>query len=180
MLQTVNNIEKLIVHQSWSPDNRLVNDWDSIRKYHTSWRYNGEIISEEKAKKLINNGAKGVQCPWYDIGYHAGQEWYKGQLYLCIGRPEWIAGAHCVEERMNYRSLGYCFVGCFDQELPSDEELHFASRWFAAKIRKYHLSGVDCIEPHRKYANYKSCPGSMFPLDKLKWFVAQELLRDGM
>jgi hypothetical protein len=178
MLRTVNKVEKLIVHHSWSPDKRLALDWESIRKYHTSWRYNGEIISEDKAKKLIKHGVKGVECPWYDIGYHAGQEWYQGQLYFCVGRPDWMAGAHCVEERMNYRSLGYCFVGCFDQEPPTDEELHFAAWWFAAKIEKYRLSGVDCIEAHRSYSRDKSCPGSKFPLGKLKLLVAQKLRKD--
>ncbi len=173
MIQSLNHVEKLIVHHSWSPNNRLVNNWESIRKYHTSWRYNGEIIAEEKAKKLIMNGVEGVESPLYDIGYHAGQEWYQGRLYLCVGRPEWIAGAHCREERINYRSLGYCFVGCFDLEPPSDEELQFA-----AKIRKYNLPGVDCIEPHRNYTKEKSCPGSKFPMGKLKLFVAQRLRKD--
>ena len=178
MIQSLNHVEKLIVHHSWSPNNRLVNNWESIRKYHTSWRYNGEIIAEEKAKKLIMNGVKGVESPLYDIGYHTGQEWYQGRLYLCVGRPEWIAGAHCAEERMNYRSLGYCFIGCFDLEPPSDEELQFAAWWFAAKIRKYNLPGVDCIEPHRNFTKEKSCPGSKFPMGKLKLFVAQRLRKD--
>jgi hypothetical protein len=176
LMRLENNIEKLIVHHSWSPDNRQVYDWESIRKYHTSWRYNGEIIMEGKAKKFLKNGVLGVDRPWYDIGYHAGQEWYEGKFYFCQGRPESMPGDHCLEQRMNYRSLGYCFIGCFDQEPPTDEELHFASWWFATKIRKYHLKAVDCIEPHRKYAHYKSCPGNKFPLDKLKWFVAQRLL----
>jgi hypothetical protein len=34
---------------------------------------------------------------------------------------------------------------------------------------------VEAIEPHRKYATYKTCPGRAFPIDKLKKFTADIL-----
>ena len=43
--------KNIIIHHSATPDG-LVNDWDGIRKYHMSYRYNGNIITKEEADKL--------------------------------------------------------------------------------------------------------------------------------
>jgi hypothetical protein len=167
-------VQKLIVHHSFSPDSNKVNDWASIAHFHTSWRYKGSIITEERAEELMAKKVK-VERPWRAIGYHAGQEYEGGRLVRRVGRPETMAGAHTAEDNMNKLSLGYCFVGKYDEKPPTDEELRFGAEWFAEKILQYGLPGVEAIEPHRKYATYKTCPGRAFPIDKLKKFTADIL-----
>jgi hypothetical protein len=161
-------VKGIIIHHSYSPDSKKANDWAAIKKYHTSWRYDGNIITEEKARDLISQKVKGVIAPWKDIGYHAGQEYEGGVLVRRIGRPESMNGAHCAEELMNRFTLGYCMVGCFDKVAPTDEELLMCAKWCAEKIKQYKIQGVNKIESHHKYANYKSCPGTAFPMDKLR------------
>ena len=39
----------ILIHHSATVDGD-VNDWDAIKKYHMSWRYQGNIITEKKAK----------------------------------------------------------------------------------------------------------------------------------
>ncbi|MCP4372960.1 MAG: hypothetical protein GY797_33365, partial [Deltaproteobacteria bacterium] len=65
-------IDSIVAHHTKGPD-RIVRDWDGITTYHTSYRYHGEIITIEKAKKLILDGEK-VESPWKDNGYNWGIE----------------------------------------------------------------------------------------------------------
>lgn len=164
--------KKIIIHHSYSPDNRQINDWESTRRYHMSWRHNDISIPAAEAKMLMAAGVD-VIPPWKDIGYHAGQERENGKLIRRIGRPETMTGAHCSQQGMNSRSLGYCFVGCYDRVPPTDYELGFAAEWLADWIRKYRLT-VNDIEPHSKYAA-KSCPGTVFPMDKLRQMVGERI-----
>lgn len=165
-----NNPKKIIIHHSATSDNKVANDWEAIRRYHKSFRYQGKTITMTQANLLIAKGIP-VERPWKDIGYHAGQEYENNRLVRRQGRADNEAGAHCVG--MNSQSLGYCFVGNYDQQAPSDEELRFAVPWIVEKLRKYNLKYTD-IEPHRRYAQ-KSCPGSKFPIEKLRLMVKEEL-----
>lgn len=47
----------IVIHHSLSPDTKTRN-WDAIRAYHMSWRYDGESISEAQAQKLMAQGKK--------------------------------------------------------------------------------------------------------------------------
>jgi hypothetical protein len=133
-------VEKLIIHHSLTKD-QTVADWPAIRRYHVK--------------------TKG----WKDIGYHWGIENVSGSIVIQRGRPENMAGAHTIG--MNQKSLGICVVGNYDLTPPPDAVLDRLTNLCAIKCLEYNLTGDD-IEPHHKYANYKTCPGSKFPMDKLR------------
>jgi N-acetylmuramoyl-L-alanine amidase len=133
-------VQKLVIHHSLTKDGQTV-DWDAIRRYHV--RENG----------------------WTDIGYHCGIEYVNGSIIIQKGRAENIPGAHTIG--MNQKSLGICVVGNYDLAPPPEEVLDKLAELCATKCREYHLRPED-IEPHHKYADYKSCPGSKFPMDRLR------------
>lgn len=133
-------VTKLIIHHSLTKD-QTVADWSAIRRYH-----------------IQDKG-------WTDIGYHWGIENVNGSIVVQKGRAEYITGAHT--KGMNDKSLGICVVGNYDLAPPLEAVLNRLADLCALKCREYHLRPED-IEPHHKYANYKTCPGSKFPIDKLR------------
>jgi hypothetical protein len=61
----------IVWHHSATKDSPGLNDWEAIRKYHTSWRHDGHIITSEEWHKRNKADRKGLfQKPWSDIGYH--------------------------------------------------------------------------------------------------------------
>jgi N-acetylmuramoyl-L-alanine amidase len=133
-------VTKLIIHHSLTKD-QTVADWPAIRRYHVQ--------------------TKG----WDDIGYHWGIEVVNGAVVLQKGRPESKPGAHT--KGMNSSSLGICVVGNYDLGPPSEAILNRLADLCALKCKEYHLKPED-IMPHHYYAHYKTCPGSKFPMDKLR------------
>lgn len=154
----------IILHHSGTPD-QAHDDWAAIRRYHTSWRYHGNIVSAEEASDLKRHGAT-VEAPWRDIAYHLGVERLEGQLVLRVGRGLGDDGAHCYQQGMNKTAIGLCIVGNFDNAAPDAETL-----WFAVHHLKPILSDLgivaskSTIRMHREFAGYKTCPGTMFPYD---------------
>ena len=108
---------------------------------------------------------------WTDIGYHAGVEWIddaagKGHYEVLMGRPLDATGAHA--PGLNTRGLGFVFVGNFDLAPPDDEMLVYAAkhlRWMM------NLLGIEANEntvvPHNSVAPHKTCPGKLFPMNRL-------------
>jgi N-acetylmuramoyl-L-alanine amidase len=141
--------EKIIIHHSLTKDGAAVS-WGAIHSYHVN----------EKG--------------WSDIGYHAGIEEVDGRFICMFGRPDWLPGAHT--RGQNGRSLGFCFVGDYDRRRPDDARLRVAARRVLVPwLLRYRL-GVDALVPHHLYAS-KSCPGTRFPMDRLRTICAEELDR---
>ena len=115
-------IERIIIHHTYSQDNPKKIDWDSIRQYH------------------LNKG-------WNDIGYHYGIEKAEGVYKIVRGRPDYIIGAHC--EGYNQNSLGIAVVGNFDVTEPPKKLYETLARLCCSKIKKF---GDIPIEPHNKYS----------------------------
>jgi N-acetylmuramoyl-L-alanine amidase len=155
----------LIIHHSLTKDGRTV-DWDGIRKYHMSHRYQGNTITKERFIQLQAAGAKGLESPWSDIGYHVGVERLKGVLTTLEGRPLGRLGAHCTGKN-DY--IGLCIVGNFDLAPPDDELLRYAAKTAAAYLKLTGL-GVETVHRHHDYAA-KSCPGKLFPWERFLEYV---------
>lgn len=131
--------KRIIVHHSLTEDGDTVS-WSAIRRYH-----------------MVEKG-------WIDIGYHAGCE-RVGKVYEClVGRPWDEIGAHTTGQNIN--TLGFCFVGNFDNGQPPWEQLTVGAKVISAWMRLFKIP-VEAIYPHSHYAA-KSCPGKRFPMDKLK------------
>lgn len=138
---------KIIIHHSKTPDHGTLS-WSAIHQYHVADR------------------------GWSDIGYHAGIEEVDGRYVCLFGRPDVLPGAHTLGE--NGRSFGFCFVGDYDHDEPSYARLRVAARRVLAPWLLRHGLGVDAIVPHSQFA-HKTCPGSRFPMDKLRQIVAEEM-----
>jgi len=163
-------MKRIIVHHSLTPDGPTLS-WRAIYAFHTSWAYNGTIITEARARELLAAG-ESVKHPWLDIGYHAGCE-LVGTAYECLyGRPTTMAGAHT--QGYNSDSLGFCFVGNYDLEEPHPEMLAVAARRVLAPWCDHFRIPVEEIHGHREYAS-KTCPGKLFNLDELKFHVRAAL-----
>lgn len=150
----------IIVHHSLTKDGNTV-DWDGIKKYHTSYRHNGEVVTKDRFTTLQAAGAKGLESPWSDIGYHLGVERVGGVLTAYTGRPIDQTGAHCAGKN-DY--LGVCIVGNFDLAPPDDHLLECAAKLVAGHLRLCNL-GIETIHRHHDYAA-KSCPGKLFPWER--------------
>lgn len=157
------------VHCSASRDTTHRN-FDAIKAYHMSYRYNYTVVSKEEAERLMAAGEK-VEKPWRDIGYNFVTEYIDGVLHTLIGRSKSISGAHI--SGYNHELLGYCIVGNFDDDTPSEEHYKEAGRVCGNQAHE-HGFGVDMIVPHNKYAN-KTCPGVNVDMDRIRHFALERI-----
>ena len=146
----------VIVHHSATKDSGTVS-WGAIEEYHTK------------------------TMGWSDIGYHAGVEMVDGKPYAMFGRPEWAVAAAVRENLMNTLALHVCVVGDYDVQTPSEELLKvLAERVIKPWLTRYRIP-VENIKTHHQFADYKTCPGKLFPMDKLRkmcsyWILMYVLL----
>lgn len=117
----------IIIHHTAVSYTKNANQFDAVNRYHVG---------------------KG----WGSIGYHY---FIEKDGTIKEGRKESQIGAHTYQQDMNYKSLGICLCGHFDEEDPTNEQLHSLQALVnkVGKIRVY---------AHRKFAPYKSCPGGNF------------------
>lgn len=88
---------------------------------------------------------------WH-VGYHYVIDW-DGTVTQTREHDE--EGAHTLG--MNKKSIGVCFMGNFDNHLPSEEQLESWEKVYAEIQASFPNLPV---RPHRTYAN-KSCHGSL-------------------
>lgn len=154
----------VVMHHSLTSDTHLPNSV-AIRRFHTSYRHGGDIISETEYYEKQGEGVSGLSRPWKDIGYHwMIEELSDGEPWMLKGRSMMMHGAHCREQGMNRRGIGVCVVGNFDAVPPSEKVLEFAADQVAWLCRMYRIP-VENIHGHHDFANYKSCPGKRFDMD---------------
>ena len=139
----------IMVHHSLTKDGEVV-DTLAIRRYHMMVR------------------------GWSDVGYHRLIELVLDDYVPMIGRPLNMAGAHCKEARMNHLAVGICFVGNYDLAPPPDEMLEVGAEQISHIMRWFDIP-VENIIPHNLHANYKTCPGSKFPMDRLREMVCLKI-----
>ena len=157
--------DTIILHCSATPDGKTA-DWAAIRRYHTSWKREGIIITEETAREMHRQGMP-VRRPWSDIGYHFGIELIGDGYEILMGRMPNIQGAHCADGGMNRRSLGICFTGDFDQAPPPEAQWRQGLKLVRALMAIYGIPASQ-VFGHREFAAHKSCPGREFDLDRFR------------
>lgn len=155
------NWKNIIVHHSWTADRQAL-DIQAIRRYHTSWAFEGNIVLEKDARALIADG-KTVKYPWDDIGYHRISEKVNGVAEVIMGRPLTMQGAHT--KGRNHDSIGWCIIGNYD-EAPPPVDLWIKTVKGIYELVKVFDIPIQNIKGHRDFAE-KSCPGLMFDVQKL-------------
>lgn len=165
------NWNAIIIHHFDAADDSVKSDWENVRRYHMSYRKNGEILDEKTAIDLIARGYKGIEKPMLDIGYHSGVELVDRKPTIKNGRPLDMVGGHCLG--WNDRALGFCFGGDFDINPPTDEMLAAGSKVIAEWMHKFKEIGINRIYPHNAFSK-KTCPGLAFPWDRFMRYVRIE------
>lgn len=138
--------KKIFVHHSLTKDSGTVS-WGAIRTYHMFV----------------------LDPPMVDIGYHAGVELVKSgaELYyeILMGRMWDVPGAHT--RGHNHDSLGICFIGNYDVEVPKKEMMEAGAKIIALWLDLFSLA-INDIYTHHNYDSRKSCPGKLFNMEFLK------------
>jgi hypothetical protein len=170
----------IVIHHSATADGKL-NDWAAIKRYHTSYRIDGNMVTGDvfKQRQMIGSG-KSFEKPWSDIGYHLGIEWDNGEVKVKIGRPWTKAGAHAGMHKdgksinkFNREGLGICIVGNFDKTTP-DKELWDKTVAAVKEICAFFNIPACNVLGHREAYDVagaprqKTCPGNNFDMDKLR------------
>lgn len=161
-------------HHSASPD-KVTRDWESIVKYHTSYRVDFDIVTKEEfERRLAAHKGKVFQKPWNAVGYHAGTELVNGKPVFSWGRALSMTGAHAgvagVSNKFNEDFIGICCIGNYDP-ISSDPALwNFnleVTRVFMAafKIPKEQVIGHREVFDRLKIPRQKSCPGNSWNMD---------------
>ena len=154
---------KIILHHSLT-SNKGVATWQAIRHYHTSYRYNDNIISSTEAYVLKREG-KDVIDPWIKIGYNYGIVKESNHYEILTGRLMNECGAHTVGH--NHDSLGICLVGNYDITPVPDELWQLTLKFVSSLCEICNILKSE-VYGHREFASYKSCPGELFDLDKFR------------
>ena len=162
----------IVIHHSGTLDGKSLS-LQAMRRFHTSYRKDGNIIDPVTARRMIAQGIY-VEKPWRDIGYNFIVELVNDEYEVMLGRMINDTGAHCYQMGMNRVGIGIVAVGNFDLELPPESlwqklvELN-ASLSDAFNIPVEHVTG------HYEHASYKTCPGKMFDMDKFRYDVRRKL-----
>jgi len=119
----------VIVHHSATA--RDTTTTESIKKYH-----------------IDHNG-------WDNIGYHKVIE---GDGSIHTGMPINMVGYHCLYGDLNYKSVGICLTGNFQEERPSGAQLKSLEEVLKEWEEKYDIPR-DKILGHKKTGAATSCPG---------------------
>lgn len=171
-------ISYIIIHHSLTDDGPTV-DWNGIRAFHTSWRFGGNSIPEQKARDLQSLGMR-VIPPWKDIGYHFGVERVKDDYQIMLGRELNVRGAHVGDGNFNIKSIGICLVGNFDKAQPPEKQFLLGQLLVKRLIEYFGTKGINVpvenVIGHweaQKIAGVpevgrKSCPGRLFDMDKFR------------
>lgn len=131
----------IIIHHSLTKDGKTVS-WNDIRRYHLS-------------------------LGWRTIGYHYGIELVNNDYEIFVGRMMNESGAHCKQRGMNYKSLGICCIGNFDEDSVPKKQWQLCLTLVRSLVDVLRLS-VDNIYGHNAFAYYKSCPGNNWSMSKFR------------
>ncbi|MDA8140383.1 MAG: peptidoglycan recognition family protein [Desulfobacteraceae bacterium] len=159
------NPSAIVLHHSLTNDGHTVS-WNSIRRFHTSYRIEDNIIDPSRVQELEAAGMPVVR-PWRDIGYHFGIELVDGRYEILSGRMMTETGAHCPQQNMNKRALGICFVGNFDETPVPVPQLALGLRLVRSLMELFDIS-LGNIYGHRELEPYKTCPGLKFDLKQFR------------
>lgn len=165
----------IVIHHSLTKDGNTVN-WDAIRRYHMSWRLDGESITAAEAQEARAAG-KTVEAPWDDIGYNYGIENVNGKDQFLLGHSLYTPGTHA--SGFNTNGIGICVLGNFQKIAPPKDKFEMAALacqymrkiwWDKLKINLQVIGHRETFVLLKKPV-HKDCPGSAWDLDLFRDLV---------
>jgi hypothetical protein len=149
-------------------------------------KFDGKINGENTQLSVVVHHALSPKCTIWDVDkWHKENGWAGcgyhyfinkvGEIYK--GRPDNVPGAHCIEDQMNYKSLGVCLEGCYENYVvdvkDKDGKVIGSKDLVEKEVPKAQLDALtwlvkvylkkDKVYPHNLFATYKKCPGNFFP-----------------
>lgn len=178
----------IILHHSLTEDGKTVN-WNAIRDYHMSWRFEGNVITEAEGNALIAKGVQGVEPPDSDIGYNFGVEDTGAKDRLPVferGRSLYVPGAHA--KGFNTNGIGICVVGNYQTVRPSQAKWDLASLaccylrkvWFDKLGVNLKVLGHRETYPLLGVPVVKDCPGTAWDMNLFRKCVYGEISSDAV
>lgn len=168
--KNVKDWQGIVLHHSATADGML-NDWEGIKRYHMSFRYDGRIISKDKALLFEAECVKGIEHPWQDVGYHFGIETIGLGVEIFKGRPLTLSGAHAKD--FNQTHIGICVIGNYDKGAPDSEHWSASLELVRFLLMEFSFTKYDVIGHRETYALRgvaveKSCPGKFWDMEKFR------------
>lgn len=144
----------------------------AFRPSRLIWHHSGDADQSRQLAK-INSWHKKRGFPLSSLGYYVGYHYLiEADGVVVQTRREDEIGAH--DQGENPNSLGICFAGNFDENMPNEAQVVAAVR-LVADIRSRHDILITRIEPHR-FDDDTSCPGSLLSDN---WLIDEYLKREG-
>jgi len=135
-----------------------MNKPENIIIHHTA-------VSREKNNaqlEAVNNYHKKLGFPKSDLGYYCGYQYFiEPDGKRIQARENNDVGAHCSQQSMNYKSIGICLTGNFDEEEPTNKQIESLQKLIVRLMKKHGIPESN-IYGHRYFASYKNCPGNNF------------------
>jgi hypothetical protein len=167
----------VVIHHSFGVDGKT-RDWDAVKKYHMSFRYKGDIITESQYEEYKKTGyTAGLERPWKDIAYHVGIEDVNGILVVQYGRLLGTLGAHTIgtdaQGRRFNEYIGVCMVGNFDKVAPGADRL-FLGKSMCRDFQDLFGFDRNHVVGHRETFTLrgvpieKTCPGTLCDMVKFR------------
>jgi hypothetical protein len=166
----------IVIHHSATVDGEG-DDWAAIRKYHMSYRIDGDIVDQAtfNSRQMLGHGTV-FEKPWSDIGYHGGWEMENGVYVFKIGRSWNRAGAHAGlkgNNSFNEQYLGFCAVGDWDKTPPPAELWSLATATVREVCETLQIPKGNVIGHREVYdlagvKRQKTCPGTLFDMGKFR------------
>ncbi len=93
---------------------------------------------------------------WGDIGYH----WFITTNRAYQGRGENVVGAHCLADGMNFKSLGICLTGNFQNETPTQWQLQRLEKLVRELQIKYNINSDHILAHGEVNGSSTACCGN--------------------
>lgn len=131
--------------------------------------WGGALAKRSKIDMIVLHHAAAQNCTIYNIHqWHLANGWSGAGYHYLIrkdgrifrGRPDDTIGSHT--KGYNSTSLGLCFEGDFEKEIPTQAQIDAGLELVAYLKKKYNIKKV---KGHGELMA-SSCPGKLFPMEK--------------